>query len=61
MAGLPNSMGSYVEDSEMFSVGCLDYAKDDWIDPAGGCCGTFPSYQGTGEDISRPGAGEDLS
>ena len=38
IAGLPNSMESYVEDSEMFPVGFLDYAKDGVIDPARGCC-----------------------
>ncbi|CAE8691977.1 unnamed protein product, partial [Polarella glacialis] len=43
-AGLPNAMGGYDEDPEMFSNNMLDYAKDGLLNFVGGCCGTFPSH-----------------
>ena len=43
-AGLPNAMGGYDEDPEIFSNNILDYAKDGLLNFVGGCCGTFPSH-----------------
>merc|ERR1719386_340066 len=43
-AGLPNAMGGYDEDPEIFSDNILDYAKDGLLNFVGGCCGTFPSH-----------------
>jgi len=43
-AGLPNAMGGYDEDPEIFSDNILDYAKDGILNFVGGCCGTFPSH-----------------
>ena len=43
-AGLPNAMGGYDEDPEIFSSNILDYAKDGILNFVGGCCGTFPSH-----------------
>ena len=43
-AGLPNAMGGYDEDPEIFSTNILDYAKDGLLNFVGGCCGTFPSH-----------------
>ncbi|CAJ1435241.1 unnamed protein product, partial [Effrenium voratum] len=43
-AGLPNAMGGYDEDPEIFSTNILDYAKDGILNFVGGCCGTFPSH-----------------
>merc|ERR1719473_98289 len=43
-AGLPNAMGGYDEDPEMFSDNLFDYAKDGILNFVGGCCGTFPSH-----------------
>ncbi|CAE7575982.1 mtr [Symbiodinium sp. CCMP2592] len=42
-AGLPNAMGGYDEDPEIFFSNILDYAKDLILNFVGGCCGTFPS------------------
>mmetsp|Transcript_69181 Transcript_69181/g.156889 ORF Transcript_69181/g.156889 Transcript_69181/m.156889 type:complete len:1274 (+) Transcript_69181:67-3888(+) len=43
-AGLPNAMGGYDEDPEIFSTNIFDYAKDGLLNFVGGCCGTFPSH-----------------
>merc|ERR1719394_1724827 len=43
-AGLPNAMGGYDEDPEIFSTNLYDYAKDGLLNFVGGCCGTFPSH-----------------
>merc|ERR1719253_2098044 len=43
-AGLPNAMGGYDEDPEIFSKNLSDYAKDGLLNFVGGCCGTFPSH-----------------
>merc|ERR1719230_1630422 len=43
-AGLPNAMGGYDEDPEIFSTNIYDYAKDGLLNFVGGCCGTFPSH-----------------
>ncbi|CAK0906682.1 unnamed protein product, partial [Prorocentrum cordatum] len=43
-AGLPNAMGGYDEDPEIFSTNVYDYAKDGLLNFVGGCCGTFPSH-----------------
>ena len=42
--GLPNAMGGYDEDPEVFSDNIMDYAKDGLLNFVGGCCGTFPSH-----------------
>ena len=42
-ARLPNVMGGYDEDPEIFS-NSFDYAKDGILNFVGGCCGTFPSH-----------------
>merc|ERR1719199_837240 len=43
-AGLPNAMGGYDEDPEIFATNIYDYAKDGILNFVGGCCGTFPSH-----------------
>merc|ERR1719421_2323892 len=43
-AGLPNAMGGYDEDPEMFAKNMLDYAQDGILNFVGGCCGTFASH-----------------
>ena len=43
-AGLPNAMGCYDEDPEIFSTNILDYTKDRLLNFVGGFCGTFPSH-----------------
>ena len=43
-AGLPNAMGGYDEDPEIFANNILDYAKDGLLNFVGGCWGTFPSH-----------------
>ena len=43
-AGLPNAMGGYDEDPEIFSNNILDYAKDGLLNFGGGRCGTFSSH-----------------
>jgi len=43
-AGLPNAMGGYDEDPEIFATNLYDYAKDGLLNFVGGCCGTFPSH-----------------
>nr|UKS50372.1 B12-dependent methionine synthase [Margalefidinium polykrikoides] len=43
-AGLPNAMGGYDEDPEIFSTNVYDYAKDGLLNFVGGCCGTFASH-----------------
>merc|ERR550514_1489449 len=43
-AGLPNAVGGYDEDPEIFSNNLYDYAKDGLLNFVGGCCGTFPSH-----------------
>ena len=43
-AGLPNAMGGYDEDPEIFSNNILDYAKDGLLNFVGGFWGTFPSH-----------------
>merc|ERR1719171_1686278 len=43
-AGLPNAMGGYDEDPEMFVNKLFDYGKDGILNFVGGCCGTFPSH-----------------
>ena len=43
-AGLPNAMGGYDEDPEIFSNNILDYAKDGLLNFVSGFWGTFPSH-----------------
>ncbi|CAE7576078.1 metH [Symbiodinium sp. CCMP2592] len=43
-AGLPNAMGGYDEDPEIFCSNILDYAKDGILNFVGGCCLTFPFH-----------------
>ena len=43
-AGLPNAMGVYDEDPEIFSNNILDYAKDGLLNFGGDRCGTFSSH-----------------
>ncbi|MFN8610090.1 MAG: methionine synthase [Vulcanimicrobiota bacterium] len=41
-AGLPNAMGGFDETPEHFAEVMCDYARQGWLNIAGGCCGTGP-------------------
>ncbi|MBX3167825.1 MAG: methionine synthase [Candidatus Eremiobacteraeota bacterium] len=41
-AGLPNAMGGFDETPEHFSEVLCEYARQGWLNIAGGCCGTGP-------------------
>ena len=43
-AGLPNEMGGYDEDPEIFGTNLYGYAKDGLLNFVGSCCGTFSLY-----------------
>lgn len=43
-AGLPNAMGGYDESPEAMAAIISGFAKNGWINIAGGCCGTTPEH-----------------
>ncbi len=43
-AGLPNAFGGYDQGPEEFADYLLDFAKNGWLNIAGGCCGTTPDH-----------------
>ncbi|MDP9728187.1 methionine synthase [Alicyclobacillus tolerans] len=43
-AGLPDESGHYHETPESFSRKMEDFAKEGWLNIAGGCCGTTPDH-----------------
>jgi 5-methyltetrahydrofolate--homocysteine methyltransferase len=43
-AGLPNAMGQYDEQPEETSYYIEKWAKEGWLNIAGGCCGTTPEH-----------------
>ena len=43
-AGLPNAMGEYEETPEITSGILAEFARNGWINIAGGCCGTTPEH-----------------
>ncbi len=43
-AGLPNEMGGYDESPEQMATQIEEYARDGFLNIAGGCCGTTPEH-----------------
>ncbi|MFT4605328.1 MAG: 5-methyltetrahydrofolate--homocysteine methyltransferase, partial [Rhodothermales bacterium] len=43
-AGLPNEMGGYDESPEQMAAQIEEYARDGFLNIAGGCCGTTPEH-----------------
>jgi 5-methyltetrahydrofolate--homocysteine methyltransferase len=43
-AGLPNAFGGYDETPAEFADCLCDFARNGWINLAGGCCGTTPDH-----------------
>lgn len=43
-AGLPNAMGGYDEDPEIFAQNCASFITDKLVNCIGGCCGTTPVH-----------------
>jgi len=43
-AGLPNAMGEYDETPDMTASIIAGFARNGWINIAGGCCGTTPDH-----------------
>lgn len=43
-AGLPDEEGCYLETPYAFSVKMADFAREGWLNLAGGCCGTTPDH-----------------
>jgi len=43
-AGLPNAFGGYDETPEHFASVLGEFAREGWINIAGGCCGTGPEH-----------------
>jgi 5-methyltetrahydrofolate--homocysteine methyltransferase len=43
-AGLPNAMGGYDETPGAMAACLKEYAKEGWLNLAGGCCGTGPQH-----------------
>jgi 5-methyltetrahydrofolate--homocysteine methyltransferase len=43
-AGLPNAFGGYDETPEQMAATLGEYARQGWINIAGGCCGTTPAF-----------------
>lgn len=43
-AGLPNAFGGYDETPGQFASCLHDYAREGWLNIAGGCCGTGPEH-----------------
>ena len=43
-AGLPNAMGEYDESPEHTALVISQWAKEEWVNMVGGCCGTTPDH-----------------
>ena len=43
-AGLPNAFGGYDETPEQMATTLSDFAREGWLNFAGGCCGTTPDH-----------------
>ena len=43
-AGLPDENGRYTQTPENFAALMLEFAKNGWLNIAGGCCGTLPGH-----------------
>jgi 5-methyltetrahydrofolate--homocysteine methyltransferase len=43
-AGLPNAFGAYDETPEQMAATMREFAREGWVNIAGGCCGTTPDY-----------------
>ena len=43
-AGLPNAMGGYDEDPEIFANNVKTFAEEGIVNMLGGCCGTTPEH-----------------
>jgi len=43
-AGLPNAMGEYDESPEHTALVISEWAKENWVNLVGGCCGTTPDH-----------------
>ena len=43
-AGLPNAMGGYNEDPQIFAKNCSSFITDKLVNCIGGCCGTTPDH-----------------
>lgn len=43
-AGLPDEEGNYLETPAVFAVKQAEFARNGWLNVAGGCCGTTPDH-----------------
>ena len=43
-AGLPNAFGAYDETPETMAATMREFAREGWLNLAGGCCGTTPEH-----------------
>jgi 5-methyltetrahydrofolate--homocysteine methyltransferase len=43
-AGLPNEFGEYDQSAAVFAELIADFARNGWLNIAGGCCGTTPEH-----------------
>ncbi|HSF16870.1 MAG TPA: methionine synthase [Vicinamibacteria bacterium] len=43
-AGLPNAFGGYDETPDQMAAALSDFAREGWLNFAGGCCGTTPDH-----------------
>ncbi|MGH9198859.1 MAG: dihydropteroate synthase, partial [Acidimicrobiia bacterium] len=43
-AGLPNEFGGYDMGADEFATAVSEWAKEGWLNLAGGCCGTTPEH-----------------
>jgi 5-methyltetrahydrofolate--homocysteine methyltransferase len=43
-AGLPNAFGGYDETPAQMAAVLREYAREGWVNIAGGCCGTTPAF-----------------
>ena len=53
-AGLPNAFGGYDETPEQMAETLADFAREGWLNFAGGCCGTTPDHiRAIAESVTR--------
>ena len=53
-AGLPNAFGGYDETPEQMAETLTDFAREGWLNFAGGCCGTTPDHiRAISESVTR--------
>ncbi|MCL1937331.1 MAG: methionine synthase [Candidatus Azobacteroides sp.] len=43
-AGLPDSLGNYIETPETMAAQIQEYIEEGWVNILGGCCGTTPAH-----------------